>query len=197
MAARVRLVGEKWYVFVTFQGKRKAKMVGSKAEALELAARLNKALELARLHPNGLDALLAEYSHQDMPPGEPGIPVLPTALAKSGKKSMEYAITQLPPCIYFLCLDGEVVYVGRTINLAKRISTHGEDKGKLFDRVFYLPTAENDLEWVEVKFISLLKPQYNRVGIRSRPPDDFLTGNTNVAEHPTTRNTDYEFIEGE
>lgn len=45
-----------------------------------------------------------------------------------------------PPCIYFLCRRGRVVYVGKTTSLAQRLAAHTR-RGKVFDHVYYLPVA--------------------------------------------------------
>ena len=61
--------------------------------------------------------------------------------------------------VYFLCLEGEVVYVGQSINVANRLSEHL--RTKIFDRVFILPIIKYNLDIVETAFILLLKPRYN------------------------------------
>ncbi len=164
MGAKVRSVAGKWYVFVTHRGRRKARQFASNARAIDLAKKINQALLMADGYPGGLGAMLRDT---DTSPIEPhALPSLNRTLAGIDKGIKEYPLGYLSPCVYFLCLDDEVVYVGRTVSLGKRIATHNEDKSKLFDRVFYLPTAENDLESEESKFISSLKPKFNRTGIR-------------------------------
>jgi hypothetical protein len=63
------------------------------------------------------------------------------------------------PCVYFLVRDGVVVYVGKSVNLVKRLSKHLESK--LFDSVFYLPVTTEDLDAAEKRFITRLNPIYN------------------------------------
>ncbi len=70
---------------------------------------------------------------------------------------------RLPPCVYFLLLAGDVVYVGKTVNLVGRIEQHLED-GKSFDRVDFLPVGDR-LEECEAAFIKLLRPPLNRRGL--------------------------------
>jgi len=64
------------------------------------------------------------------------------------------------PCIYFLVRGKDVVYVGKSTNLVKRLGKHLESK--LFDSVFYLPVVTVDLDAVEKRHIRLLDPIYNR-----------------------------------
>lgn len=66
-------------------------------------------------------------------------------------------------CIYFLCLVGEVVYVGQSVNLRNRIKGHIESKK--FDAVFYLPCrGESEACKLERRYIRKLFPTYNRSG---------------------------------
>lgn len=63
------------------------------------------------------------------------------------------------PGIYFLCLKGEVVYVGQSITPAGRISAHRTDKEKNFDTVYLLPVPQSELNDVEAAFIHHLLPK--------------------------------------
>ena len=70
--------------------------------------------------------------------------------------------------IYCLIKDNEIVYVGKTINIQSRISTHNKDKSKIFDSfsiITKLPNEISDTELLklEEKYIKLLKPKYNIV----------------------------------
>lgn len=64
-------------------------------------------------------------------------------------------------CIYFLSLENKVVYVGQSVNLMLRLFQHKHTKS--FDRVFYLPVPESQLNRIEAEFIRLLKPPLNKV----------------------------------
>ena len=68
------------------------------------------------------------------------------------------AIILLSPGIYFLCQGSEVVYVGQSVNVPSRLGQHTD---KEFDRVFFLPWPQNDLNRVESAFIRLLCPPFN------------------------------------
>lgn len=67
-------------------------------------------------------------------------------------------------CIYFLCRDEKVVYVGQAENVHQRLVEH--IKTKLFDSVFYLRVPGNKMNKVEHALISYLKPEYNKTSTR-------------------------------
>ncbi|MBK8974093.1 MAG: GIY-YIG nuclease family protein [Hahellaceae bacterium] len=67
------------------------------------------------------------------------------------------------PCVYFLCDEEKVVYVGQTKNFAARITSHRNEKGDKFSRVFFIPVPESCLLSVESQYIRLLKPELNSV----------------------------------
>jgi hypothetical protein len=67
------------------------------------------------------------------------------------------------PGIYFLCLDGKVVYVGQTAKMiATRVPQHCSSK--LFDSAFCVRLDPLDLNYVESELINELKPLYNTHG---------------------------------
>ena len=63
------------------------------------------------------------------------------------------------PCVYFLCKDSKVVYVGQSISVASRISTHKHSKD--FDEVYLVHTPSAMLNAVESALIRHLKPELN------------------------------------
>jgi hypothetical protein len=67
-------------------------------------------------------------------------------------------------CIYFLCREGKVVYVGQSENVHSRLVEH--IKTKHFDNVFYLRVPANKMNKVEHALISYLKPEYNKTSIK-------------------------------
>ena len=67
------------------------------------------------------------------------------------------------PCVYFLCKNDRVVYVGQSISVAGRISTHTKDKD--FDEVYLIHVPKESLNEVESAFIRHLSPVLN-----GRPP---------------------------
>lgn len=75
----------------------------------------------------------------------------------------EIPCPHLGPGIYFLCVDAELRYIGQSINPFSRIGQHS--KVKKFSRVFFLPCPASELDTLERKFIAMLQPPDNRVGI--------------------------------
>ena len=62
-------------------------------------------------------------------------------------------------CVYMLILGNEVVYVGQTIDLAAKITSHVNERTKAFDRISYVECE--DLDIVEAALIDALQPRYN------------------------------------
>ena len=67
-----------------------------------------------------------------------------------------------PPCVYFMVRDQRVIYVGQSVNLAARLTTHNHRHE--FDHVFYLPCPREKLDEVEMEFIRTLCPTLNVQG---------------------------------
>lgn len=63
--------------------------------------------------------------------------------------------------IYFLILDDEIVYVGSSINLLARLSTHLAERKMRFNRISFVICAEADVRKTEYAYIRTLKPLYN------------------------------------
>lgn len=63
--------------------------------------------------------------------------------------------------IYFLFLEGKIVYVGQTINLPVRISTHVTDGNIQFDDFETLECKKSELNKLERQFITLYLPKHN------------------------------------
>lgn len=61
-------------------------------------------------------------------------------------------------CVYFLVFCGDIVYVGATRCLKKRLPNHSP---KVFHSVFYLPAAAADRFRIEREWIRKLVPKYN------------------------------------
>ena len=76
----------------------------------------------------------------------------------------------LNPCIYFLNLDGKIVYIGETISLMTRISQHVNEAAKVFNNFSFEPCSGSDKERksIEAKLIRRHKPKYNVVHNKSK-----------------------------
>lgn len=64
--------------------------------------------------------------------------------------------------IYFLIHDAESVefiYVGQSINVFERVRQHAD---KLFNKIAFIPTAENKLDDWEAHYIVSLSPRHNK-----------------------------------
>lgn len=63
--------------------------------------------------------------------------------------------------IYFLLWKGKVVYVGQSVHVDWRVTTHYGERTKQFDSAFFLPFRESELNHFEDAFIRAIKPKYN------------------------------------
>jgi len=71
-----------------------------------------------------------------------------------------YEEPAIPACVYFLVDSTNVIrYVGQTIELVTRVSTHRHQKGLY--RAFYIPVDIGDLTNLERALIRLLRPRLN------------------------------------
>lgn len=68
----------------------------------------------------------------------------------------------LGPGIYFLCDGPDVVYVGQSTEVYIRVPQHVTTK--VFDRWYWMPALEVELNHIEGAFIRLLRPKYNYGG---------------------------------
>jgi len=63
--------------------------------------------------------------------------------------------------VYFLINNGEIVYVGQSVNIWGRLGTHFNDNLKEFDRIAYVLVDKEDLNRVEAAYIRKFQPKYN------------------------------------
>src|SRR5260370_23548872 len=64
----------------------------------------------------------------------------------------------LPRCgIYFLCKKDQVVYIGRSINVAARVAAYSK---KWDDRIYFLTLSRVCLTLLDQALINALKPKY-------------------------------------
>ncbi len=61
--------------------------------------------------------------------------------------------------VYFLIDMGEIVYVGKSVNVVARIAAGHADK--VFDAIVFLPCPRENLTDTEIYWILKLRPKYN------------------------------------
>lgn len=70
-------------------------------------------------------------------------------------------VRNLPKCgIYFLIKSGEIVYVGKSVNIPGRISGH--KKGKDFDYVSVFECKKENLDYFELAYCLKYRPALNK-----------------------------------
>jgi hypothetical protein len=74
---------------------------------------------------------------------------------------LELPVDQSISGIYFLCKNGEVVYVGKSTNVISRVATHSSENRKDFDKVFFLTVPKSELAALEKHYATILRPKYN------------------------------------
>lgn len=62
--------------------------------------------------------------------------------------------------VYFLIKDGEVIYVGQSINVQERLSKHVM-QGKVFDQYTIVECDVDELDLIESYYIHLFRPRQN------------------------------------
>lgn len=68
------------------------------------------------------------------------------------------------PAVYFLLQNKIVVYVGQTVSLGARITSHIRESSKEFTEVWYVCCPPNQLTAVEAFYIKQFRPRYNQKG---------------------------------
>ncbi len=68
--------------------------------------------------------------------------------------------------VYFLILNGRVVYVGQSVHVFSRINSH---TSKNFDSYAFVPCSEAMLNKLESLYIHVLKPPLNGTAINGMP----------------------------
>ena len=65
--------------------------------------------------------------------------------------------------VYLLMRDGQVIYVGSSLNMPRRVAGHRAN-GRPFDQVFYIATKADQREALERTLIRQINPKQNRQG---------------------------------
>jgi hypothetical protein len=108
--------------------------------------------------------------------------LVPQTLAEMfGSRLKRYSI-EAGPRVYFLVKRGEVVYVGKTKHLTKRLHQHFQILKDQFDSVYYLDVCDGDLDEIELEMISACRPRLNTSGLTLRTIPGL--GEVNVRARP-------------
>jgi hypothetical protein len=104
-------------------------------------------------------------SNPDKPKAVDRINALMKAIgAMYGKKLsfeiQEWSFAASHAGVYFLLAGEEIVYVGKSVNVAGRVGSHSADK--VFDRCLVMPVKKHLLEPMEAMLILCLYPKFNR-----------------------------------
>lgn len=68
-----------------------------------------------------------------------------------------------PPGIYFLCLENQIVYVGKAVDIRNRVMGHKNEMVKQFDSVYFICAHIDQLLRIEEACIKFFNPPYNSV----------------------------------
>jgi hypothetical protein len=71
--------------------------------------------------------------------------------------------------VYFLFHAGEVVYVGQSNSVLRRIGEHMSDCRKAFDSVAFIACQALNRLWLEAQYIERFRPRYNQPEIQEIP----------------------------
>lgn len=66
--------------------------------------------------------------------------------------------------VYFLCKDGVIKYVGKSVCVSARVATHIKEGVKYFSEIFYIAAPTNEIDALEKAFIHYFLPEYNSNG---------------------------------
>lgn len=72
-----------------------------------------------------------------------------------GFKDLSYLMN---PGIYVLLLNGEVVYVGRTINIFNRMADQ-DHRERTYDKIYFIRCNQDEIDRLEALMILKLKPR--------------------------------------
>jgi len=63
--------------------------------------------------------------------------------------------------VYFLLADDEIVYVGQSVDVKKRLKQHADYSEKTFNRFFFVQCDRLELNKLEAYYILKFRPKYN------------------------------------
>tara|TARA_R100000458_G_scaffold20125_1_gene17890 strand:- start:280 stop:945 length:666 start_codon:yes stop_codon:yes gene_type:complete len=83
---------------------------------------------------------------------------------KQMRKEKKQSTKVIRSAVYVLLLQGEVVYVGESINPYSRLGAHVKDSNKRFDSIRILPCAKHRRHYWEAVLIYKYQPLFNKKG---------------------------------
>jgi hypothetical protein len=144
-----------WRVQIDCRGARRSKTLATReaaeswAGAVEGRLRAKHELQLAAAH-----TMLATMVPKRMLSAMAAVPHTLQEVLRASIPAGSFA------GIYFLVKDGEVVYVGQSVDVLARISRHRRD-GREFDAYTYLACEKSDLDRLESIYIAAFMPWLN------------------------------------
>ena len=143
-----------WMVQVAKFGIRKSKTFDTKAEAVAWAGAIEAAI---KEHTD----LKKRFSHH------------PKSKALLDLDKIVGLAKPLPNYsgIYFLLKEGVIMYIGKSKNVLSRLATH-ESNGRDFAEYTFIPCAVEDLDDMEMAYISAFRPSGNKL-IQEKSPENY------------------------
>lgn len=186
--AYIRPLKGKWRAEVERHGQRVSKVVDTEDEAKLWATQAEAKLDAQTLRYKPRDRLALA--------GPDLVTMVPRCvldacreIPHSQNAVLEAAIpTARASGVYFLIREGEVVYVGQSVDVLHRIARHRRE-GKRFDAFSYIECDSAEMDRLETLYIKSFVPEENlsfgnhrgpglRLGTRTRAPRSAATGDS-------------------
>lgn len=155
MACIYQMSSGLWRVQISRHGVRKSKSFGTKEDAEQWAARTEgRVLAKAPLYDERFAARLLQSVPYRV------LQAIKEAPFKKNDITDDAIAVGCPSGIYFLILRDEVMYVGKSKNVFRRIGRH-LDEGKRFDSFNIVYAPEDKLADLERLYLNALVPPWN------------------------------------
>ena len=165
--AYITQIGEKWRAQIAKGGIRKSKVfktledANTWSKAMEDKVDKSKSIRNVLAAMGDIGTMLSTYIPDRVLDASADLPY-------ATKQILEAAI----PCktlvgVYFLVYEEKVVYVGKSIDVLRRISRH-RDNDIRFDSYAVINCEPDDLDGIESRYINALLPKYNTSAPRGR-----------------------------
>jgi hypothetical protein len=156
--AYIRQWRGKWRAEVQKHGQRLSRVADTEDEARSWANHLE----------GQLDATAKRYKPRVIPIGPDLVTMVPRLVLDACRQIPHTKIDVLEAAIptarasgvYFLVLDGEVVYVGQSVDVLQRIARHRRE-GRVFDAFSYIECDLGEMDRLEALYIKAFIPVGN------------------------------------